>query len=112
MINLKDDFNNFLFYLEKLRGDASSSIATYDIVLDITPLRLKNIYSSKESISSPKPIDKTFITKALKHSSVTEHLIISLLYGFGLRILKLSTLRTSNIFNKLIRVKRTKRVSF
>ena len=156
MVKLKENFNNFLFYLEKVRGYSSSSITTYDnvlkevlsschyyeeekeVILDITPLRLKNIDNSKKTISKklsairsfvkymqeqeeleiklignsvikvpktlPKPIDENLITEVLKCSSITEHLIISLLYGLGLRISELSTLRVSDISNEWVQV--------
>jgi integrase/recombinase XerC len=156
MLNLEEYFNDFLFYLEKLRGYAPSSVVTYDntfkevlslchfyqeekeVVLDITPLRLKNIDNSKKTISKklsairsfvkymreqqeleikligdsvikvpktlPRPIDETLIIEILKCSSVTEHLIISLLYGLGLRISELSTLRVSNISYEWVEV--------
>jgi len=156
MFNLEEDVNNFLFYLEKVRGYAPSSIETYDnilkevldschyykeekeLTLDITPLRLKNINNSKKTISKklsavrsfikymrehkeveikvigdsvikvpktlPKPIDENLITEILKCSSVKEHLIISLLYGLGLRISELSTMRVSDISNEWVQV--------
>lgn len=156
MVNLKEDVNNFLFYLEKVRGYSLNSIVTYDnilqevlatshyyeedkeVVLDITPLRLKNVNNSKKTISKklsairsfvkymkeqeeleikligdsvikvpktlPKPIDENLITEILKCSNHTEHLIISLLYGLGLRISELSTLRVSNISNEWVKV--------
>ena len=149
MVSLRENFNNFLFYLEKVRGYASSSILTYDsilnevleesyyyeeektLVLDITPLRLKNINNSKKTISKklsavrsfikymreqqslnirligdsvikvpktlPKPIDENIIDEILKYSDLKEHLIISLLYGLGLRISELSTLKLNDI---------------
>ena len=156
MLNLEEDSNNFLFYLEKVRGYATSSIKTYDntlkevlsschyyeeekeIILDITPLRLNNINNSKKTISKklstirsfvkymreheevvikligdsvikvpktlPKPIDESLITEILKCSSLREHLIISLLYGLGLRISELSTMRISDISSEWVQV--------
>jgi len=157
MVSLKENFNNFLFYLEKVRGYASSSILTYDnilkevlveshyyvedevLVLDITPLRLKNVNNSKKTISKklsavrsfikymreqqelnirligdsvikvpktlPKPIDENIIDEILKHSDLKEHLIISLLYGLGLRISELSTLKLSDISKAWVTVR-------
>ena len=156
MVNLKEDVNNFLFYLEKVRGYAPSSIVTYDnvlqealslchyyeeeqeVILDINPLRLKNIDNSKKTISKklstirsfvkymqeqeeleikligdsvikvpktlPKPIDENLITEILNCSSRKEHLIISLLYGLGLRISELSTMRVSDISQEWVQV--------
>jgi len=156
MVNLKEDVNNFLFYLEKVRGYALSSITTYaniftevllvshyyeedkEVILDITPLRLKNVNHSKKTISKklsairsfvkymreqealeikligdsvikipktlPKPIDENLIKEILKCSNNTEHLIISLLYGLGLRISELSTLKVSDISKEWVEV--------
>jgi len=156
MVNLKEDVNNFLFYLKKVRGYSLNSIVTYDnilqevlatshyyeeekeVVLDITPLRLKNVNNSKKTISKklsairsfvkymreqeeleikllgdsvikipktlPKPIDENLITETLKCSNHTEHLIVSLLYGLGLRISELSTLKVSDISNEWVQV--------
>jgi len=156
MLNLEDDINDFLFYLEKVRGYSSSSIVTYDNVLkevlnschyyqeeksftlDIMPLRANNINNSKKTISKklsalrsfvkymkehksveikligdsvikvpktlPKPIDENLITEILQSSSVKEHLIISLLYGLGLRISELSSIRVSDISTQWVQV--------
>lgn len=149
MISLKENINSFLYYLEKLRGYASSSILTYEnvlnellkeshyfeeegkITLDITPLRLKNVNNSKKTISKklsavrsfvkfmreqreidikligdsvikvpktlPKPLDENIIDEILKSANVQESLIVTLLYGLGLRISELSTLKISDI---------------
>jgi len=156
MISLKEHVNNFLFYLEKVRAYASSSIVTYDnalkevlevshyyeeegsLVLDITPLRLKNINNSKKTISKklsavrsfvkymreqeeldikligdsvikvpktlPKPIDENIIDEILKFCNSKEALIITLLYGLGLRISELSTLRVEDISQEWVKV--------
>jgi len=52
----------------------------------------------------PKPIDENLITEILKYSSVKEHLIVSLLYGLGVRISELSTMRVSDISNEWVQV--------
>ncbi|CAA6811274.1 MAG: Tyrosine recombinase XerC [uncultured Sulfurovum sp.] len=156
MVSLKKNFNNFLLYLEKVRGYTPSSIVTYSsaltellefshyyeeneqVILDITPLRLKNIENSKKTISKklsairsfvkfmheqqeieikligdsvikvpktlPKPIDQSLIEEILKCADVKEHLIISLLYGLGLRISELSTVKMTDISNEWIQV--------
>ena len=156
MFNLKEEINNFLFYLENVRAYAPSSIVTYrnilnelselahyyveenNIILDITPLRLKNVENAKKTISKklsairsfvkymqeqqgtkvkvigdsvikvpktlPKPIEQNLIEEILKCSNHREHLIISLLYGLGLRISELSSLRLTNISNEWIEV--------
>ena len=149
MTGLKMNCNNFLVYLENVRGYASSSILTYEntlnevvkeshyyeedgtIILDITPLRLKNVNNSKKTISKklstvrsfvkfmreqeeveikligdsvikvpktlPKPIDENIIDEILVHANVQESLIITLLYGLGLRISELSALKLLDI---------------
>ncbi|MBU1668819.1 tyrosine-type recombinase/integrase [bacterium] len=156
MIGLKENINNFLFYLEKIRGYASSSIVTYEnvllemlavshyyqedkkVVLDITPLRLKIVNNSKKTISKklsavrsfvkymkeqkevyveligdsvikvpktlPKPIDENIIEEILEQANRQERLIITLLYGLGLRISELAMLKLSNISTQWIKV--------
>ena len=156
MISLKENINSFLFYLEKVRGYASSSILTYEnvlnelleeshyfeeegqITLDITPLRLKNINNSKKTISKklsavrsfvkfmreqkeieiklignsvikvpktlPKPLDENIIDEILKSANLKESLIVTLLYGLGLRISELSSLKIANISKEWVSV--------
>ncbi len=156
MVSLKENFNNFLFYLKKVRAYTPSSIKTYEntlneiltsshyyeedgrIILDITPLRLKNIKNSKKTISKklstvrsfvkfmkeqkeievkllgdsiikvpktlPKPIEQNLIQEVLEVCNLTEKIIISLLYGLGLRISELSTLKVSDISKEWIEV--------
>jgi len=156
MVEINDRFNNFLLYLKNVRGYASSSILTYEntfievsklctlysedkvLILDITPLRLKNIKNSKKTISKklsairsfvkymreqeeieikvigdsiikvpktlPKPIDEKIINEILKIANIQERLIIHLLYGLGLRISELSTLRLSNISKEWVTI--------
>jgi len=156
MISLKENVNNFLFFLEKVRAYSSNSILTYEStfnevldvchyykedairVLDITPLRLKNIDNSKKTISKklsairsfikymreqeeidirligdsmikvprtlPKPIDETIIGEILRHANFKEHLVVSLLYGLGLRISELSLLKLSDITKTWVQV--------
>jgi len=156
MLNLEKDINNFLFYIEKVRGYSLSSIVTYEnilkevlnschyyqeekvFILDIMPLRSHNINNSKKTISKklsalrsfvkyikehkgveikligdsvikvpktlPKPIDENLITEILASASVKEHLIVSLLYGLGLRISELSTIRVTDISKEWIQI--------
>jgi len=52
----------------------------------------------------PKPIEEDLITEILETSSSKEHLIISLLYGLGLRISELASIRVSDISNQWIEV--------
>ncbi len=53
----------------------------------------------------PKPIDKKIIDEVLQTCTIKENLVITLLYGLGLRISELATLDLSNISNEWIRVK-------
>jgi len=157
MISLSEQINNFLFYLEKIRAYAPNSIVTYEnvllemysvshyyeedekVVLDITPLRLKIVNSSKKTIAKklsairsfvkfmqeqqevnielignsvikvpktlPKPIDKNIIDEVLESCNYKERLILTLLYGLGLRVSELAALELSNISNDWIKVK-------
>jgi len=52
----------------------------------------------------PKPIDKNIIEEILKQANSQERLIITLLYGLGLRISELATLKLSNISTQWITV--------
>ncbi len=156
MLNLQEEINSFLFYLENVRAYAPSSIVTYknildelsevahyyveedEIILDISPLRLKNVENAKKTISKklsairslvkymqeqqgtkvkvigdsvikvpktlPKPIEQNLIEEILRCSNHKEHLIISLLYGLGLRISELSSLKLTNISKEWIEV--------
>jgi len=156
MISLKEQINNFLFYLEKVRAYAPNSIVTYEnvliemnsvahyyeedkkVILDITPLRLKIVNNSKKTIAKklsairsfvkfmqeqvgidieligdsvikvpktlPKPIDENIIDEVLQSCNRKEKLIVTLLYGLGLRISELAALELSNISTNWIRV--------
>ena len=53
----------------------------------------------------PKPIDENIIDEVLQTCTVKERLIITLLYGLGLRISELATLELSNISQAWIRVR-------
>ena len=156
MIDLSENINNFLYFLEKVRAYAPSSVLTYRnilievssvseyyeeegrVVLDITPLRLKIVKNSKKTIAKklsairsfikfmreqeevdvhligdsiikvpktlPKPIDENIIEEILEYCNHKERLIITLLYGLGLRISELSSLELSNISTEWISV--------
>jgi len=154
MIGLREQINNFLFYLEKVKAYAPNSIVTYEnvleemysvghyyeedkkVVLDITPLRLKIVNNSKKTIAKklsairsfvkfmqeqqevdielignsvikvpktlPKPIDENIIDEVLESCNYKERLILTLLYGLGLRISELASLELSNISSEWI----------
>jgi len=149
MICLKENINQFLFYLDNVRGYSPLSIVTYESALrkmeevshfhweegkstlDITPFRLKIVNNSKKTISKklsairsfvkymneqesislqlvgdstikvpktlPKPLDKNIIDEILEKSNREERVILILLYGLGLRISELVTLKLENI---------------
>jgi len=52
----------------------------------------------------PKPIDENLIEEVLKFANHTEHLIISLLYGFCLRISELLILKITDILDEWVEV--------
>jgi len=52
----------------------------------------------------PKPIDENIIEEILEQANRQERLIITLLYGLGLRISELATLKLSNISTQWIKV--------
>lgn len=52
----------------------------------------------------PKPIDKNLIQELLNYANHREYLIIALLYGLGLRISELSSLKLTNISKEWIEV--------
>lgn len=62
-------------------------------------LRIKLIgdESIKVPQSLPKPIEKSYIEEVLSHANIEEKLLISMLYGLGLRISELSHLKLENI---------------
>jgi len=156
MISLEESINNFLYFFKDIRGYSFSSMVTYRsalaelkresnyyeedgiIVLDIVPLRVKNVNNSKKTIAKklsairsfvkymreqeeveikligdsiikvpktlPKPIDENIISEILKYCTKKEHLIISLLYGLGLRISELSMLKLSDITRDWVKI--------
>ena len=53
----------------------------------------------------PKPIDKNIINEVLESCNYKERLILTLLYGLGLRVSELAALELSNISNDWIKVK-------
>ncbi len=52
----------------------------------------------------PKPIEETYIDEVLSAATVEEQLLISMLYGLGLRISELSTLKLSDIKNGWVEI--------
>jgi integrase/recombinase XerC len=149
MISLKENINLFLFYLDKNRGYAKTSLRTYKsvlgemeavshfyeedsrVVLDITPFRLKIVDNSKRTISKklsavrsllkflhqqkelsitllgdssikvpktlPRPIDEKVIDELLREADVKQAMILTMLYGLGLRISELVSIELNSI---------------
>ncbi|MFC2073514.1 tyrosine-type recombinase/integrase [Campylobacterota bacterium] len=54
--------------------------------------------------SLPKPIEETYIKEALGKANLEEKLLISMLYGLGLRISELSMLKLEDIKGKWIQI--------
>jgi len=55
--------------------------------------------------SLPKPIEEKYITEVLKKANLEENLLISMLYGLGLRISELSGLKLRDIKEKWVQVR-------
>jgi len=60
--------------------------------------------SIKVPQSLPKPIEETYITEVLNQANLEEKLIISMLYGLGLRISELSQLKIEDIKGEWIQI--------
>ena len=61
------------------------------------PVKLIGDESIKVPKSLPKPIDERYIDEVLSQANLEEKLLISMLYGLGLRISELSTLKLEAI---------------
>ncbi|HHO41760.1 MAG TPA: integrase [Epsilonproteobacteria bacterium] len=156
MINLPLYIDDFLNYLEQIRGYSPQTVITYQIALDemvrlshiendskgnrldITQLRMHIIKNNKKTIAKklsairsfvkylenqrqitlhihpndsikvpktlPKPVKQNHIHEVLKEASLQEQLIIEMLYGLGLRISELSSLKLDSIKNDWVNV--------
>jgi integrase/recombinase XerC len=60
--------------------------------------------SIKVPQSLPKPIEETYITEVLDQANLEEKLLISMLYGLGLRISELSQLKIEDIKGQWIQI--------
>ncbi len=60
--------------------------------------------SIKVPQSLPKPIEERYIEEVLNHANVEEKLLISMLYGLGLRISELSSLKLEDIKGSWIQI--------
>jgi len=54
--------------------------------------------------SLPKPIEETYIEEVLSNATIEEQLLITMLYGLGLRISELSGLKLSDIKNGWVEI--------
>lgn len=54
--------------------------------------------------SLPKPIEETYINEVLSRANLEERLLVSMLYGLGLRISELSQLKLENIKGRWIQI--------
>lgn len=154
MKNPLDYREDFLNYLDQIRGYSPQTIITYQIALeemvqfchiesntnklDITPLRMHIIKNNKKTIAKklsairsfvkylnkqhhialhihpndsikvpktlPKPLEQNHIYEVLEDASLEERLIIEMLYGLGLRISELASLRLDGIKNNWVSV--------
>lgn len=68
-------------------------------------MRLIGDESIKVPQSLPKPIDEVYITEVLAEASLEDRLLISMLYGLGLRISELSNLRLDAIGQEWIQIR-------
>jgi len=116
-IEQKDDIFilNIMAFRLKLKNHSKSSISTklsavrsfvkYLKKYHNINIKLKGAQSVKIAKTLPKPIDKNSIFEALNYCSLQERLIIKLLYGLGLRVSELASLKLENISKNWIRVR-------
>jgi len=67
-------------------------------------IKLKNDQSIKVPKTLPKPIEVQSIIQAIENSDIESRVLVKLLYGLGLRISELSSLKLENISNSWVRV--------
>jgi len=148
-MNLDELIDDFLYYLDAIRGYSQLSVQTYEIallqakdrvefyeedgvwILDISKFRYDIVENSKKTIakklsairsfvkycqnqknldiklisadsikvpqSLPKPIEQKYIEEILDECNLEDKLIISMLYGLGLRISELSSIKLEDI---------------
>ncbi len=68
------------------------------------PITIKGDSSIKTPQTLPKPIEEDYIAEVLSIANTQEKLLISIIYGLGLRISEVSSLRLDMIDKKWIRV--------
>ena len=67
-------------------------------------IKLLGDESIKVPQSLPKPLEETYITEVLENANIEERLLVSMLYGLGLRISELSYLRLVDIKGSWIQI--------
>ncbi|HFD13858.1 MAG TPA: integrase [Epsilonproteobacteria bacterium] len=70
----------------------------------LMPIKLLGDETIKVPQSLPKPIEENYIIEVLHKANLEENLLISMLYGLGLRISELSGLKLSDIKEKWVQV--------
>jgi len=68
------------------------------------PMKLIGDESIKVPQSLPKPIEETYITEVLAQANLEEKLLISMLYGLGLRISELAHLKLDDIKGQWVQI--------
>ncbi len=71
--------------------------------LDI-PITLKGDESLKLPQTLPKPIEGSYIFEAFENADIRERLILALLYGLGLRVSELASLKRDQISREWVRI--------
>jgi integrase/recombinase XerC len=82
--------HSFVVYLKEQRG---------------VSIRLVGDESVKIPKTLPKPIDETYIEEVMGDADIREKLLIMMLYGLGLRISELSSLKLEHIHNEWVEVR-------
>ena len=68
------------------------------------PMKVIGDESIKVPQSLPKPIEETYITEVLAQANLEEKLLISMLYGLGLRISELAHLKLDDIKGQWVQI--------
>ncbi len=69
------------------------------------PVRLIGDESVKTPQTLPKPIDEKYIEEVMRDADIREKLLVMMLYGLGLRISELSSLKLENIHDQWVEVR-------
>jgi len=106
------DITPFRFYIVKnskktiaKKLSAIRSFVTYLEDQCLLSVTLKGDESIKAPQSLPKPIEEHYIEEVLAKANLEEKLLISMLYGLGLRISELSDLKLDDIKEKWVQIR-------